>query len=341
MMKKSFTLKALINLFTFILFFSQAKSSSIFDDYLQQIEGEFDHTLSSANKYKVISRPINIEYLQSVKNLQDLDEKQLTTGVSADPLAIRDPSNGKFIRDNYDKTTALSLAISLGKQDLVEKFLMVVPDVNDLALTAWGFRQLYTLAHMALDPSFPKSSQPVPLEIRLAIVDTLFKKWANFNAIVKPNIYANPPLTAGKTHLACFDEVYSLQARALLYGADPTLKGTSFYGIDLGSEWNKFLMETLFKQYIEMIDLRKKTAPTPTVLQHLHDFAHKRGFDLKNLENLVAMGQKNAAQIEKFKSQKTKKAKSKVHHLKTIQQEFEKDFKSEIAKLKKNNPLLN
>ncbi|MBT4880153.1 MAG: hypothetical protein HON43_04180 [Alphaproteobacteria bacterium] len=116
-------------------------------------------------------------------------------------------------------------------------------DVNDSAFEAWGFRQYFSPAHVALDPQFPYVS--ASLKDRLAVIDLLAQMGADFNSIPSEGLYQNPPLTAGTTHTTRVPDYQQLQARAILHGADPELKGSSFFGISLDSEKNSYFLAFL------------------------------------------------------------------------------------------------
>lgn len=105
--------------FTFILCFSQAKSLPIFEDYLNQVERKFNQASTRRQKREIIAQPINMDYLRTVESLNMLDEKKLRAGVGSDPLTVR--IEGKE-RINSLKTTPLSIAVSLGRVDLVKNF---------------------------------------------------------------------------------------------------------------------------------------------------------------------------------------------------------------------------
>lgn len=182
------------------------------------MEKEFD-SAAPAKRYGIVSKYLNLTYLCSLKSGDELDNTQLTSKVGPASLKFKDE---KITPIYYNQTNPLALAISLGKRNLVSKFLSVVEDVNDKALVVWGYRQIYTLPHVALDPRYPEVSQNVPLEDRLEIIDELAKKGADFNKIIKWGGYKNPPLAAGDSSSFHLEDVLDpLRARALLYGAEP------------------------------------------------------------------------------------------------------------------------
>ncbi len=339
MLKKTSLIKPFFFLFSILSIFHQAKSSSIYDQYLDLVENEFDRTEGQQNKYLIVTRPINNEYLDRLKNLKDLDEKKLTEGLSKDLKEIKDCLSPTFFFGNTEKTTPISIAVSLGKASLVQKFFSVIDDVNSDHCLAWGYRQPYTLAHMALDPQYPLAKAFVSKEDRLAIVDALAQKKADFNRIARTHDYRNPPLAAGEPSGRELREISSfLRARALLHGADPELGGSSFFGVTLKYAHSPYksnnLTQECLKQYLEKISLGEFVSPLPKVLAHLKQAAHEAGFDLDERvtqlktfalerEKLNARRQKIDVEITNLKSQQTKLAKRKVRHLQNVKQELE------------------
>ena len=207
----------------------EQKHSSIrrvISNFLARTKAEFDAALSSEEKYEIISRPVNLEHLLSLKCIEDLNETALTQGVGSGPLSYM---AADVERLNADKSTPLALAVSLGKPDFLSHFLSVVTNVNAPELITWGYRQPYFLSHLALDPSYPYA--PASLEKRLAIIDALAQKGADFNANFQHGligVYNNPPLAAGWGRGHQLPDVPHLRARALAYGADPMQGGSSF-----------------------------------------------------------------------------------------------------------------
>lgn len=181
-------------------------------DLLGAIEKEFDGASSQQEKFEIVSRPMDKEKLWKFEGTHDLLERE-----------------GK---PSTQKTNPLALAIVVADTNKLEKFLRCVENINDDRLAVWGYRQPYTLAHLALDPTHPLGCVDwvgdVPLGKRLKVVDLLAQKKANFNHIIPKHPYLNPPLAAGIPEGRPFKHYQALQARALLYGADPKIKGSCF-----------------------------------------------------------------------------------------------------------------
>ncbi|MDI9638709.1 hypothetical protein QM565_23605 [Geitlerinema splendidum] len=307
---------------SFLISTLKAQASPI-DDYLLTVEKDFD-SAAPAKRYGIVSKYLNLTYLCSLKSGDELDNNQLTSKVGPASLKCKDE---KITPIYYNQTNPLALAISLGKRDLVSKFLSVVEDPNDKALVVWGYRQIYTLAHLALDPQYPVVSQNVPLENRLEIIDELAQKGANFNKIIKWGGYKNPPLAAGyisSFHLKnIFDHV---RARALLYGADPSLEGSCFGGINLKKELN--LLSLIISYYIEKEKVGASLNPTEEVIAPLNMFiSRKKDLNLDKLLEKITKGRLKKqkledkiqffdSQIDTLRSKKTKKSKIKKQLLK-------------------------
>jgi hypothetical protein len=124
----------------------------------------------------------------------------------------------------------LSLAISLGKPGIVEDFIKCVDDINGEKLDVFGYRQPYTVAHVAMHPNYILSNHisetfdpaGASLHDRLKIIHLLGQKGADFNIIRENNGYKYHPLQLGSHSGTCIlnDVADGFRARGLLYGAD-------------------------------------------------------------------------------------------------------------------------
>ncbi len=270
MFKRISLIKQFLFLLFILSFFHQAKSSLIHEQYLDLIEKEFDRTEGHQNRYLIVTRPINNEYLEKLQNFEDLDEKKLTEGLSRET----------------EKTTPISIAVSLGKVSLVQKFLSVIDDVNSDHCLAWGYRQPYTLAHMALDPQYPWAKTPVSLEDRLMIIDILAQKNADFNRIEIASTQYKPPLIAGDSSSHEVQKIrIFLRARAILFGADPYLIEPTSHEVmlkypDSSYKSNNLTRECL-NQYLKKISWGEPVDPLPKILDHLKKAAFELGFNLE------------------------------------------------------------
>ena len=227
MQKNLLTLKILF--FTALIFSASISQSHAnpFKEFLDDAERRFDAAPSRVAQFEIVSEPVNRETLARLKSFDEYDKEALTSGVGPGAFLYTDDENKE--RFNTAKTNALMIAIAFGDIRRVKKFLPVIDDVNAPLLTAWGYRQPYTVAHMALDPRFPESTSKVPLINRLQILDLLGEAGANFNINLVSRyvgVYMNPPLVAaGLNSRHAYTD--PLRARALLYGADPVVKGSS------------------------------------------------------------------------------------------------------------------
>lgn len=123
-------------------------------------------------------------------------------------------------------TNALALSICLGDRETLSMALGCVPDVNAEPTFAWGYRQQFSLAHMALAPFFPYCEH-IPERTRLLIVDCLGERGADFNTMIA-GVYNNPPLACAQGMGHRWGEVSDpLRVRALMWGADPRIVGSS------------------------------------------------------------------------------------------------------------------
>jgi len=313
------------------------------DDYLITVEKDFD-SAPLAKRYGIVSKYLNLTYLCSLKSGDELDNNQLTSKVGSASVRYRDE---KITAIYHNQTNPLALAISLGKRNLVSKFLSVVEDANDKALAVWGYRQIYTLAHVALDPQFPEVSRNVPIEARLEIIDALAEKEANFNKVIKWGGYKNPPLAAGYPSGFQLKDVFDhVRAQALLYGADPSLKGSCFYGINLKEEPN--LLSLTLRYYIEKMKAGANLNPTKEVNACLKSFMlRKKGLNLdtflKEIDEVRLKKLKLEDNVQYFNSQinilnceKTKESERKVAFLQTEIDKLQKDIKALNRKLNRH-----
>ncbi|APD50410.1 hypothetical protein [Francisella hispaniensis] len=197
------------------------------DSYLSYVEQKFDKSTSTeAKRYEVI-KPLNIKYLSKVSSIEDIDESQ---------LVVEDLGKISLI------SNALALAIASADIQKTQKFLQVIDDVNDNKLVSSGYRQLVGLPHIAVNPLrqlkiFDKQAKLDSDYVKrmLKIIDVLAQYDANFNMLNCENyygyVYNNTPLV----HAELVSSIYSfnsnlqyqLMTRAILYGADPELPGTT------------------------------------------------------------------------------------------------------------------
>jgi len=325
---------------------AQEARADIWGDYLAQIEDKFDRASTPQKQYDIISEPVNREYLYFLKSISEINPVALRQNVGKGALSYH-TSEGKE-KLNCDKMTALNLAISLGNVSAVRKFLSVVSDVNVDELTAWGYRQPYYPAHFALHPDYPRAKKQ-DQTAQLEIIDMLAEKGADFNKIFRHKemgVYLNPPLSAGQpSGGVSYNNMESLRARAMLFGANPGLQGSSFYGIEFKGKSSFYLVTKYALQYYCEVVKNKglnSMHPYPTVMEVLQEYSKSIGFDLEGFQNsakkiakLDNQIAKREDEIAKFKDQKTKKARAKVRHLENVKAELERDRKKSSQSLKK------
>lgn len=189
-------------------------------DYLIYVNEQFNNSNSEYDKQNIISQPINIQYVKNLKSLQDLDSVKLKNTTA------------------FNKSNAIAIAVAVGDITLVRKFLSVIDNVNDVSLLTSGYRQFFSLAHVVLLPELTYKANINDLYIKnlLNIIDELGRAGINFNFIPQGGTYQNPPLAMGSawSHSTfSYEQTTMLEARAMLYGANPRLKGSSFNGVNL------------------------------------------------------------------------------------------------------------
>lgn len=244
-----------------VIFFSSQAFADRVEEFLVKVESRFTAAKSKQEKFAIVSQVVNRKTLTSPEVSLD-DNAALAKGTGPDPFTFTEEETGKT-NDNFEKTNPLALAVKRADVERVRLFLSAVENVNDPLLTAWGFRQPYFLSHMALDPRDPNSPKG-SLNRRMEIIDLLGEKGADFN--IRPGfsstgVYDNPPLIV--VGLDGSDKrIDDLRPRALLYGADPIVKGSSASLVCInetpdrpldtfGSVANE-LCEIAFDQYLKM-----------------------------------------------------------------------------------------
>ena len=261
---------------------AQEARAGIWDDYLAQVEGEFDRASTPQKKYEIISSPFNREHLRGLKSVSEIDPVKLRQDVGKGAFSFH-TSEGKE-KLNVNKMTALNLAISLGNVSVVRNFLSVVSDINADELTSWGYRQPYYPAHFALHPEYPSSSTPNS-GAQLEIIDLLAEKGADFNTIFphrEIGVYLNPPLSAGGSSGSVkYEDKNRLQARALLYGANPELRGSSFCGVELIYRSRVYapVTKNTLLYYYEVVKARgiASVCPHPVMMSMLEEYSRSIG----------------------------------------------------------------
>jgi hypothetical protein len=225
---------------------------------LDLFEQKFDQATTIVAKREIASLVLNERNLFKEDLLEKWDTKALAAGVGSESTVFSDPADGKR-KFNYEKTTPLMMAITAGRVGFVQKLLDVIPDVNDNLHTSWGYRQPYAAAHMALEPMYPFAfgNKEVPIEDRLSIIDLLGAHKADFNKRFDEGhmgIYTNPPLAAGTVSQQIILGYERLQARAMLYGADPKVQGSCFTMVTLNETEEYPVVGTPCKSTIKLID---------------------------------------------------------------------------------------
>lgn len=234
--------------------------------FFSHVEKEFDAAKTTEEKLRIVSMPLNFSAIRSVKESDDIDLNELRKDEKGQPITITMDGKSGYCRydllkgglnpglvfdfmlicpktktprlSSSDGINVLALVISQAKTELLQKFLSVVEDINSPLFAVYGYRQEYTLAHVALDPHGVGGYGPfaaelkgeLPLEKRLEIIDMLAQKGLDFNGNhASGSYYVNPPLAAGQPrgdHSGPRQK--QSRIRAFLYGADPLIWGSSF-----------------------------------------------------------------------------------------------------------------
>lgn len=243
-----------------VLFCLAAINSNVhanpYDKVMQAIDEEFNRG-DSKHRLAIIFKRMNMEYFDQLKEDDKIDDIALHSGVN-----------------RFNGTNAIALAICFGDVQRIAKYLQVIENPNDPSLHVWGHRQFFNLVHLALDPSYrwgDKNRKHIfSTENRLKIIDLLGATKIDFNFIPVGDhigICTNPPLSAGMPSGRATTDKEKLQARALLYGADPMVVGSSFMMDDENSISQ--ITKLAFSMVLNKEITRENIHPTENVKQRL------------------------------------------------------------------------
>lgn len=218
---------------------------------LKKISSEFD-SAPAEERYSIVSRPLTVT---------DADGKQKTHA--------------------YNKTSlmhGLSLAVIAGDKESLQKFLTAVPDINVEELDIWGYRQRYTMAHLAMHPFYPIGFDKITIDNRIEIIHTLGQKGMDFSIVRTGNSYRNQALAVGVASGMVLKEYKCLQPYALLYEANPLFVGTSvgFSHFDREEETLCQVNDYTTSLYNDALDLWYRLSPDDKQHVKLHFHTKKR-----------------------------------------------------------------
>lgn len=214
----------------------ETQASSSYNTILEQVDRDFGQATTREEKFSLISRPMNRNYVASLSEGTSIDFQQLYSLQKTHPA------------DRIsERTHALALAVNAADERRVQQFLGVVDNPLDISLLVGGFRQPYNMLHLVLDPVWPQRFGG-SIKARLKIIDLLAAKGFDPNFIPGPTnmmktynldvgarFYWNPPLVGytvhGNYNSQDTQDLLKLRARLLLRGANPALGGSSFYSI--------------------------------------------------------------------------------------------------------------
>ncbi|MBA4749955.1 MAG: hypothetical protein H2057_04970 [Alphaproteobacteria bacterium] len=216
-------------------------------DYLEEAKGQFDHLKDIESKRAFVTCKLNKYAFLQAESLSTLNREAL--------YADAELSEG----ERQGRTHVLALAIWSGNVKLVESFLSVIDDINAKDLSIWGYRQWYTMGHLAADPQFPDHPlKGIQNDAWLEIMDLLAAKGADFKIVYDDSIYTNPATAAGQPSGRELPEADARRARLLLHGADPTYVGSSYSplyraGDSQGNNWRMDKIAALAVQQLKAL----------------------------------------------------------------------------------------
>jgi hypothetical protein len=303
-----------------VVFAGASAHAGAFLDHFEEMFATLDHRQQSL----LVKKPISLDVFEGTPNLPACGfqnfRQSFNDGVfSAETTFPKDCPAGREVADrsnsytwNQNNTNALGLAIVLGRPHTLRRFLGVVENPNSLDLSITVFRQQGSLAHVALDPFFPDCGVFSPLDSYLETIDILGRKGVNFNSIplCPYYTYRNPPLVCQRSMergIRSFPEIMGvyLRARALLYGADPRIGGSSFsLLLREGTEEHLFTQGRIMKQTLAYYCERllagegQYVRMIPAVKERLGETARYHGFPLERFEEFSERTQRLRAKIE-------------------------------------------
>lgn len=230
-------------LFSLSLQGSNVEAMDLYGGLLEECRGAFKAAPTLEEKFAVITKPMDARYLSELER----DET---------PLIKSDKLYPGTIDQVMNRTHPLAIYICQADIKRVEKSLKTIKDPNDPGLLVRGYRQAYNLVSLATDPIWPVREAHA-LSDRLAIITLLGefegKKSAKFDFDFLPDTtrltamglksyghYYNPPLVAASAVHGNYGSIFkeenitecqeAVQARLMLYGADPKICGSSSSG---------------------------------------------------------------------------------------------------------------
>ena len=238
----------------------QGQQQVLCNGYLDLVDTQFRAATTDDERRTLVTDAFNLAYLRELKTIGEIHEGLLRAHVSEDPL-VYTAADGKK-RFNNDKSTPIALAIGLMRVDLVRAWLPFIPDVNARHLTAWGYRQPYTLGHHAIDPSYPNIGTPLNVEAAQEIIDLLHARGIDWHADIESGIYSGPPLGAGNSRDPKFDP---LTIRGLLYGVKPDATGASCHNTMRRLRDDRPFVDGLYEDAKTLVREKKPLSPMPPV----------------------------------------------------------------------------
>lgn len=148
-----------------------------------------DEDIAEAMKRDLVLKPI------SMKKLSTLEYPKSGVLYIYDDMA-ENLAHG-LSDENYERTHALALAISIAKPHLVKRFLAVIRDIDDECLLVQGHKQKYTPVQLAMDFTYP-CFNTIPLTERVEVLHVLGVKGFDFNKVLTDSSYQYTPVSCGE-----------------------------------------------------------------------------------------------------------------------------------------------
>lgn len=232
----------------FSLQVSNVKATDLYDSILQDCKGAFKAAATQEEQFAAITKPIDRDYFGKLRRQIRQQEDHIIKSQKLYPGSIETITS---------RSHPLALAICKADIKHVGKFLKAIDNPNDPALLMGGYRQIYNLVTLAADPVW-LIHESHSLADRLMIITLLGEFEGKNNTTFDFNFiptfvkiramglpysggYNNAPLHAARAIHGGYNGIFTedntfkcqeaVEARLMLYGADPKPSGSSAYGI--------------------------------------------------------------------------------------------------------------
>lgn len=230
------------------------------------------NTQDNHEKLNLILTKINRNTIKNIVNL-NLEEDEIDARLNQ---LLDSGTIGNGLQAPLDCTTPIALAMCLPDVDSFKLFVdyFTRESINDPNHFVWGYRQLYSYAHLAIDPEnhfyfFNGLTSDEITLIRTVFIQTLAKQGHDFNYHGDGD-YQYLPLEggvlSGNKYNMTIDEYQKIKSelrkQLVLYGADP------FLGYQLSASFSKNAVIDTVSAAISLYILHQLNKKTESLYLH-------------------------------------------------------------------------